>query len=484
MLTVRRGNVKKAVKPDPRGYKRVRVRRRAPEEEEIPPVPPAWERRKGKKSPKTKPTLNKEGPADDRKPVVFGTYTVADPTKLPNVKIPVDPSGAGSGPESSVIAYTGNVYLAVSTDSGATFKYFDPTTMFPTFAGGILGDQQLIYVPAIDRFVWCMLHGAVKATGDGAFRLAIAKPSDVALNPKTAWLPFDFVAADIGVGGSDFDQPHITFSGRFLIIAIDVAGQGRVVVRIPLTDLTTGSVNFDFTEPLTIPKSTYAFSAPCQGGANGAYLAGHVDTSTLRVFSLPDSGTAYDFHDVKVTAWSESDDYSSKTPSGIDWSGRCRSRVSGATSRGKELWFAWMAPRSKAGETPSFPQPQVRVAVIDSVTFANVSEMQVWNPDFAFGYVALATNSAKEVALAVAWGGKSEADAAFGIIGDFVVWYRDGSTATVVDPAGSKKGRWGDYLRTHPAARGKDFHGFGYFTVTDGSGAVVQNPYYVRYGHP
>ena len=54
----------------------------------------------------------------------------------------------------------------------------------------------------------------------------------------------------------------------------------------------------------------------------------------------------------------------------------------------------------------------------------------------------------------------------------------------VVDPAGSKKGRWGDYLRTHPAAGGKDFHGFGYFTVKNSSGAAVQNPYYVRYGRP
>jgi hypothetical protein len=90
------------------------------------------------------------------------------------------------------------------------------------------------------------------------------------------------------------------------------------------------------------------------------------------------------------------------------------------------------------------------------------------------------------VALAVAWGGsQNEADAAFGIIGDFVVWYRDGSTATTVDPAGSKKGRWGDFLRTHPSSRGgSDFDGIGYFNTKTASGAIVQNPYYVRYGRP
>ncbi len=208
----------------------------------------------------------------------------------------MDPSGAGSGAEGRVVAFTGNLYLAVSTDGGGTFSYFDPTTMFPKFAGGLFGDQQLIYVPAIDRFVWCMLHHPVASNGDGAFRIAVAKPSDVAANPKTAWSNVDFVASDIGVGGAGFDQPHITFSGRFLIVAIDVDGKGRVVIRIPLTDLTSGLVHWDYTEPLTIVGGTYAFSAPCQGEADGAYLAGHVDRSTLRVFALPDAGTTYDFY--------------------------------------------------------------------------------------------------------------------------------------------------------------------------------------------
>ena len=53
---------------------------------------------------------------------------------------------------------TGNVYLAVSKDSGATFSYLDPTTMFPTFAGGIVGDQQIIYILEFNLFVWIMLH--------------------------------------------------------------------------------------------------------------------------------------------------------------------------------------------------------------------------------------------------------------------------------------------------------------------------------------
>jgi hypothetical protein len=50
--------------------------------------------------------------------------------------------------------------------------------------------------------------------------------------------------------------------------------------------------------------------------------------------------------------------------------------------------------------------------------------MQIWNPDYAFAYPDLSVNAAGDVAVGVAFGGSSDfADAAFGIIGDFVVWF-------------------------------------------------------------
>jgi hypothetical protein len=375
---------------------------------------------------------------------------------------------------------TGNVYLAVSIDDGASFKYFDPTTIFPNFAVGLGGDQQIVYVPQIDRFVWCMLHGPVAATGDGAFRIAFASSADVKAKPKSAWSYVDVVASDIGVGGADFDQPHVTYSNRNLIIAVDAVEKGRVVMRIPLSDLLGAQVGWDFTDPIEIPDSTYQFSAPCGGQPDGVYMAGHVNRSKIRIFAWLDGSTRPDPpHDVAVSHWGDSDDYSSKTPSGVDWCGGCWSRVSGATWQNGALWFSWMAPRSKSGETPFFPEPHTRVVSISSFSFTKISEMQVWNPKYAFGYSALAVNSDLEIGIAVAWGGPNdEADVAFGILGDYVVWYRDGSTATEL--------RWGDFLRTHRSNRGSNnYDGFGYFTVKDSSGKhiwLIQSPYHVRYG--
>lgn len=107
-----------------------------------------------------------------------------------------------------------------------------------------------------------------------------------------------------------------------------------------------------------------------------------------------------------------------------------------------------------------------------------VSEMQVWNPDYAFAYPALAVNGADEVGMILGWGGASDhANCAMGIIGDFVVWFHDGSTRTVQ--------RFGDYLTTRRAERNHNlFAGFGYF-VTSVSGQPDKcdyNPFYVRSG--
>ncbi|WP_123026003.1 hypothetical protein [Mycolicibacterium stellerae] len=412
--------------------------------------------------------------------MIFTSYTPLDPTQLSNVKIPVDPSG-GASRDGNVVAMVGNVYLAVSKDAGATFDYFDPSTMFPTFAGGIVGDQQLIYVLEFDLFVWIMLHSSDPASGDGAFRLAAAKSDDVADKPKTAWSYYDFVSSDFDESGSALDQPHLSHSGRFLIIAIDVGGRGRVVIRIPLTDLASGSIGWQWIGPLTVGSSDYQFSAPANGDAPGTFMAGHIDTANLRVVEWRDSTSNYATKDVAVAKWSDSDDYSCTSPSGIDWSSRCGSRISGATWRDGQVWFSWTSPRSKSGDSPNYPQPYTRVVAINANTFTVASEMQVWNDNYVFAYSALAVNSNGEVAIAVAWGGASdEADTAFGILGDFVVWYRDGSTATT---PGTTPGRWGDFLRTYPCfSTPGHLDGFGYFTNTDAGGSIVQNPYHVRYG--
>jgi hypothetical protein len=53
-----------------------------------------------------------------------------------------------------------------------------------------------------------------------------------------------------------------------------------------------------------------------------------------------------------------------------------------------------------------------------------LSKLQVWNPDCAFAYPSLAVNARGDVGIVLAWGGKNDnANAAAGILGDYVVWF-------------------------------------------------------------
>ncbi len=56
------------------------------------------------------------------------------------------------------IMMTGNVWMALSEDSGATFSNINPTTIFPQDDGGLCCDQVVEYVPQIDMFVWLLQY--------------------------------------------------------------------------------------------------------------------------------------------------------------------------------------------------------------------------------------------------------------------------------------------------------------------------------------
>src|SRR4051794_19005751 len=117
-----------------------------------------------------------------------------------------------------------------------------------------------------------------------------------------------------------------------------------------------------------------------------------------------------------------------------------------------------------------------------------VEQTQVWNPDHAYAYPCLTTNSDNEVGISLAFGGDGSTfygSHAVGILGDFVVWYGALSDCTVlrqkVDGSGNlvfdSKGnpvidntRWGDYVHVrlaHPDTR--FFGGFGYAVRKDAS---------------
>lgn len=412
-------------------------------------------------------------------PVVFHGYQVSG-TLTKSLTNAADMSGSDS--ELDVVMLSGNWYCDVSNNGGATWKRLDPTTIFPeTLGGGFCCDQIVIYVPGIDRFVWFLQYGA-DAGGQGAFRIATASSSSVKGDP-TAWTYWDFVAGDFGYATSDMDYPDLAFSSTYLYVSTDVfSAGGRLVLRIPLKELSTGgTINYGYTDAA---KSKTAWGAHLvQQTRSQAVWVGHRDNTTLEVFTMPDGGNTYSSFTVKVATWPNGS-HSSTGPDGNDWLTKLKDFPNFAVTGGVErsnghVVIAWSASRGKGASGGfNFPNTHGRVVELDVGAHSVVSEMQIWNPDYAFAYPALAANAKDEIGVILGWGGASNhANCAMGIIGDFVVWFQNGSTRTVK--------RYGDYLTTRPHERNRGrFGGYGYY-VTSVSGdpnSCTYHPIYVRYG--
>lgn len=440
-----------------------------------PPAPiPFRKGRRVKQSPATgtEPT----GPGEEHR-IEFKEYT---PLGTPSNGGPIPPDPSGADGSAGVVLYTGNSYLMASTDGGATFTEHDTTKFLPAAVGRPV-DQVMIYVPHRRLFAWMMQHGTTVGTGDGNFRLAVAGAEDLASDVEGSWTVYDFTSTDLGAPKTATDRQDLAFSETRLYMTTNLSGQGRVVMTLDLEDLAQGrSVSWARTEPL---EAIFQFSDLSQQNSKDVVHSVAISsTSKLRVMTLDNGAGTYGFHDVTVGQFAVSADLASLDPDGVDWLTRGVANVSASVVQGSSLWTAWDAAASAKGDSPFYPHAHVRLARIDTGTWKDAEEMQVWNPDYAFAYGCLAIGPRGDLGYGVAVGGPSDyPNSCFGILGDFVVYFRDGSTAT---PGAGSEPRWGDYLTVRPSARdGSRFSAFGYFVKKAGTGAS-QRPFYLEYGRP
>ncbi|MEO6220154.1 MAG: hypothetical protein ABIO81_06980 [Ginsengibacter sp.] len=434
---------------------------------------------------------------DSPDPVIFSKYTENTLAALASANA-ADITGADSGP---VVMIAGNWYVQYSTDGGQTFTTLNPTTIFPnTLAGGFCCDQIIQYVPGIDRFIWLLQYNSTGA-GDNSYRVAAASPQQIIDSSCTAWTFWDLTSALFGLGTDWMDYPTLSVGNNSLYLSADVldtttetiADNGLLVVRIPLNEIQAGgTINLLFTNP--------ADSAVAWGGnvsqntLDEVFWAGHVDNSTIRVFNMRENSGNYSWRDVDVSNWANNNlisngpngnnwlDYNltaTTTPTTPGWQFPGNSII-GVTRRGNELWLAWTAANGDGGSGGfNFPHPHVQLVKINIGNYSLVEQMQIWNPDHAFAYPSLATNSENEVGITLGWGGGGtlNSNSAVGIMGDYVVWFRNGSTWTHT--------RWGDYVTVRQASPDRRlFAGFGFVTYQDATAAAGHrfDPYYVLFG--
>jgi hypothetical protein len=417
--------------------------------------------------------------------VVFPTYTPFPTPSNPGLFdgiAPPDMTGADS--DEHVVLFCGNSYLVASNDGGAVFTDLDSTT-FPgwTSLPGRSVDQVMTFLPQQRLFVWMMQHDQSPGGGDGNFRLAVARASDLANDFTTPWVRYDFTSSDVGFPKVATDRQDLSFTSNFLYMTTNLVGKGRVVIRIRLSELAAlGTVNVEYTKPF---EGMFQFSDLSQQNDGDLYLAAIKDNSTLRVAILRDSSTAYGTRDVPVGTFPREENLVSNDPNGADWLTRGVPNVSAVLVAGNHLWIAWDAAPSKPGSHPFFPHAHIRMAQVAIGAWTVASEHQVWNPDYAYAYATLARGSRNDIGYGVALGGPKDFPmSCFGVLGDFKVYYQDRSDVTAIV---NGEPRWGDYItvRASDSTGGRQFAAFGYFTKkTPMPTGFFQTPYYLVYGRP
>ena len=445
---------------------------------------------------------------------------------------PPDPSVAGnwastcSSPPCTlddVTMFTANTAVFYSTDSGLTFTavslvpLVDPAipgrnSFFPQDDGGLCCDQVLTYVPSGNIFVWLLQYWPLQTgvdaqgnpiTGPSRLRIAWASPADIRADFLHAWTWVDLTSAGVGIGNDWMDYPDIGYSDNFVYVGVDhgIANTGQVYTarhiyaRLSLADIldtTKSSVGYQYMDPT---RGGLFQNHIVQPSSDGLYFTAMPDTSTLTVYSWPDSSNTATPHDVSISNFSNAD-YTAPTPEGIDWNAAPK-LVLGATRTepfcfgcsDRFLYFAFSAGRSGSGR----PFPYVRVEKVNLDTFALVSELDIWNPGFAFSTPALVyrpNNSIDEVAVSLALGGGGNfADNAVGFLGDFIVYVttdsdtthagynRDKNGKIILDGSGNPtySVRFGDYYsaRNSIGPVTKNGRGVGYSTLGYASKTLV-----------
>ena len=339
-------------------------------------------------------------------------------------------------------------------------------------------DQVVNYMPSIDTFMWLMQYGP--STGDNIQRLAFATTDNVKAGQ---WQIFDITTQTLGIPGFFMDFPDLAVGANFIYMTTNCFGPdgqtvGSAVVRIPFTSIAQGTPTIE----KFVSMDLFAFRV-AQNSGGTAYFAAHRDTSTLAVFSWPETQSAPTSQDIAVARWMGTNAYVSRTPDGRRWLDRSDTRITGATLAGSELWFAWAVD---AGSNHR-PQPFVQMARINTSDMSLLEDVNLFDTDSAICYAGLSTNANNEVGVSYTIGGA--------VFPSHVVGFMSGDRKSVVagsgdrSPVADSQGHfeWGDYLTVRPVFNqgqpGKLFAATGYSLLGNQDGGNLDaTPRFVIFG--
>ena len=289
----------------------------------------------------------------------------------------------------SVSFMTGNWFASYSTNGGQTFTYVDPETAFPPIDGGFCCDQTVVYDSSRDLFTWQLQYIYSSTTHKGSYRTAFANSSQVAAG---SWCYYNWDPRDFGLGQDLWlDYPNVALSDNYVWYTANIFNssdtyQNTVIWRIPLAS--AASCN-------SLSYSYYVHgggtTVPVQGAASRMYFASHNSTSSIRIYTWPES-SGITYVDVLVPAWTdpgrEGYSYSCPGPDGRNTCGRIDGRIMTGWVAGGVIGFMWIA-----GQDSSYPYPYTYVARFNESTKALIDAPIIWSNEAAWIFPAVSINN-------------------------------------------------------------------------------------------
>ncbi len=386
---------------------------------------------------------------------------------------PVEPSVGTNG---RVVAYCGNTYGLISTDSGNTFTQLNPNTLF---GGNICCDQVMYYDRRHELLLWLMQGARNTTNGENVYTIAFSVGMQNIANQNFSWFTIDPQANGGQAAGVWWDFPEMTTSNDHMWFTTNnQGGSGSVMFRIELADIADGG-----TVGLDLFDLADRQVRLVQGATTVMYAAAHVDNSTQAVWRATATGTTANRVTRVIDTW-QNGNSNAPGPDGQNWFSAVENndhKIRGATVTATEVLFFWTA--SEGGGYP-YPYWSVsRFSRNNSRTYLESNE--IWSNNAAWAYASGHSNDRNDIAGTATYGGGT-------FYPSSVAWIRDSYSNTgtgfgmeskfiTLGASGPPSSRWGDYLtaRRH-SPYGNTWVGTG-FTL-QGAGGTLDTPDYVWFG--
>jgi hypothetical protein len=427
-----------------------------------------------------------------------GTFTIFRDSSLAPTGFVSNVAEPNVGSQGDGIFTTHNWYAEISTNNGSSFSYVSPYATFPSspaaFSAGFCCDQRVAQDASRDLIFWYLQYIKTGSSSSSTNGVRLAVTHGQSGLTSNSWLYYDFTPALLGLpAGTWLDFPQMQASANFLYFTSNVfttvsdSFYGAVVVRIPLSQLASGSsLTFNY---LTVTGS-YGSIMPVNGasaegtrpGRTTMYFAAVNTSTSIVVLTWPESSTSATINTVGGLASTSFATFACPGPGGLDPCTRASSRMQAGWITDTELGLMWLSAQNGS----SRPYPYVRVAILNPSTLAVLSQPDVFNTTYAWLYPAMSVNERGHLAGTADVLGGSQYPTIAAVIRDDLSPDPSTSGWEVYGVAGSNSGtpgRYGDYNGSMPHEKyPKTWLAAGHTQVggSDNGSAVVHNYWFGR----